>query len=123
MVYDKIATSVPVNRMARLGVTSADVYERDDTPEELRENLVKRVKHLVELCKATTSPTVKQVLGERIFKLQTQLSKMPKPKLERCDLTEFIIELCKEEVSKIRWKQIIEEAERRYKAAGGQYGP
>ena len=109
-VYDRLATSVPVNRGAAL-VTSGG--RSNDTPTwwEQREDLKVALRRTELLHQATEDEYEKLKLAERINALCWQLGELKKIKPPQPrDFANFIVDVLKPRFTQAEWYSILEEA-------------
>ena len=92
--------STPVNRTAGL-VTSQSGCSDELTPEQIRENLVAKVKKLQEDIKTLTGGEKKKV-GLQIHHLQTEINAIRAKQKGDRDLSAYIVDVVKESVPACR---------------------
>ena len=119
--FDRIIASIPINRSTAI-VASGPNIDAPITPQQRRENLVGLSAQIERAIMATTDKRRKKELGERKFEVQEEISKINKViRPNRRDLTNFIVEVVKERMTKAQFGLVLNEAERRhdaYKNAG-----
>lgn len=115
MDFDRIITSVPINRTAAVVAGGANDHD-DETPETRRRNLVKLVQQIdraIQICK---EPERKKWLGQRKFEVQTRLKDTPRKFEKGRSLSDLIVDVAKERMSKGQFAMLVDEANRRFSA-------
>jgi hypothetical protein len=114
--FERLITSVPLDRTAAV-VAGATNQDDNETPETRRANLVKLVHQIdraIQTCKA--DPERKRWLGLRKHDVEQLIRAAPvKPRKGR-NLSNFIVDVVKEQMTKAQFALVVEEADRRFLA-------